>query len=395
MHLFGRVSPWKKAVTIQADTIEGNILGNIDDDGTDHETNAPEGTMKALNIVFLDQVDADVSATARFRIPTDDVTFLKMAHEYRTPANLMRTALIPAFKETLQATASLMTAENYYSGGRTEFNNEFEKQLAEGVYVVHREEVVVPASNPTPASANASLGADQQDAIDETKVIAVVEKTGQIKRQKFLDFGIVLVEGRVTEMEPNVKFVERMQLKQQASADRAIAREQKIQEVEQKLLAEARGARMVAEKQAEAKVVQIEKTTNAETDKQLAITAANLLLEQARIDKQTAQVRLEQARLDAEKQQTLADAEAYEKRVLIEADNALAAKLATEQEVQKVWAAAFSKRAVPQTVFVTGGGAAGATTPTGSNTELQTIMQLLTIQMAERLNYDRSTSAPQ
>ena len=77
----------------------------------------------------------------RFSIPTDRDIFLQMAHEYRSPENLLRTGLIPAFKETLQATASLMTAEAYYSGDRTEFNSEFENQMSDGVYNVRREEV--------------------------------------------------------------------------------------------------------------------------------------------------------------------------------------------------------------------------------------------------------------
>jgi len=47
-----------------------------------------------------------------------------------------------------------------------------------------------------------------------------------------------------------------MQLKQQASAVRAIVREQRVQE-EQRLLTIARGAREVAERQAMAKVDQI------------------------------------------------------------------------------------------------------------------------------------------
>ena len=49
---------------------------------------------------------------------------------------------MPAFKETLQATASLMSAEEYYSGSRSEFNTEFENQMGQGIYIVRREEVM-------------------------------------------------------------------------------------------------------------------------------------------------------------------------------------------------------------------------------------------------------------
>lgn len=76
-----------------------------------------------------------------------------------------------------------------------------------------------------------------------------------------------------------------MRLRQQAAADRAIANEQRIQEEEQRLLAIAKGERELAERQAQAKVRQIDQTTNVEIEKQLAITSANKLKEQAEIDR--------------------------------------------------------------------------------------------------------------
>ena len=179
-----------------------------------------------------------------------------------------------------------------------------------------------------------------------------------------------------------------MQLKQKASADRAIAREQRIQEEEQRLLAEAKGEREVAERKAQALVQQIEQTTNAETDKQLALTEATKLKEQAEIDRETSAIRLEQAKIDAERQRTLADAEAYEREVILAADNALQAKLDAEVQIQAAWAEAYSKRPVPQTVFGSGGGQDGA--PTGSTSEVSTFLQLKTAEAANNLNYDRS-----
>jgi glyceraldehyde-3-phosphate dehydrogenase/erythrose-4-phosphate dehydrogenase len=175
-----------------------------------------------------------------------------------------------------------------------------------------------------------------------------------------------------------------MQLKQKASADRAIAREQRIQQEEQRLLAIARGEREVAERQAKAKVEQIQKTTDAETDKQLALTAAQKLKEQAEIEKETAEIQYEKAKIEAETRRTLADAEAYQKRVILEADNALAQKLDAEVEIQKLWASAYAKRAVPTNVF----GGSGDT-PVGADDEVRAFMQMLTIDAAKRLNYER------
>ena len=385
---FGRWNAWKRALTVQA--VEG---GSETLDYTEVESSETSAALPPQNIMFLDQVDANAQATVRFLIPTEKETFLRLAHEYRTPENLLRTALIPAFKETLQANASLMGAEEYYSGGRTEFNTEFENQMVNGIYIVKREEVTQQQLRRQKGTANVALGTDQEDFGDETRVVFVVNKVLDDsgvplrKSQRFVDYGITVVDSRITQMNPNQRFVERMQLKQKASADRAIAREQRIQEEEQRLLAISRGEREVAERQAKAKVEQIQATTEADTSKQLAITEATKLKEQAAIERETAKINLEKAEIEAKTRRTLADAEAYQKRVILQADNALAQKLEAETEIQKIWADAFAKRNVPQYVF--GGGAAGGGTPTGSDSEARMFMQLLTLDAAKRLNYDR------
>ncbi|MDQ7048863.1 MAG: SPFH domain-containing protein [Enterobacterales bacterium] len=387
---FGRYNSWKRAMTVQSHSGSGSnaIRAEKDSDNT-------SASLPPMSIMFLDQVDAHAEATVRFSIPSDKESFLRLAHEYRSPENLLRTALMPAFKETLQANASLMTAEEYYAGGRTEFNSEFENQMNSGILLVKREEIEIKSNRSSKGSANASLGRDQEEYGEDTKTIFVVKKVldadGQPKRkrQRFIEFGITVVSALVTDMRPNKKFVERMQLKQQASADRAIAREQRVQEEEQRLLAIARGEREVAERQAKAKVEQIQKTTEAETDKQLAITRAEKFKAEAAISKDTAQINYEKAKIEANTKRTLAEAEAYQKKVILKADNALAQKLDAEIQIQKLWATAFAQRKVPTTVF--GGGQAG--TPVGSDAEVKAFMQMLTLDAAKRLNYDRNVNS--
>ena len=86
------------------------------------------------------------------------------------------------------------------------------------------------------------------------------------------------------------------------------------------------------------------------------------------------------------------DAEAYRKAKILTADNALAQKLDAEIEIQRIWADAFAKRAVPQYVF---GGSAEGGTPVGSDMEVKNFMQLMTLDAAKRLNYERSLQANQ
>ena len=389
LHLFGRYNAWKNAMSVQASS-----------SGTGQVTAESESTNMSANLspkslVFLDQVDALVSATARFELPSDQEAFLRLARQYRTPENLLRTELVPAFEETLGATAALMSAEDYFQGGKTEFNNEFQRQMENGIYLVRRIEQQVKVDSNRAGSANASLGKDQEEYGDSFKTVFLVHKllddTGQPRRKKqsFTKFGISMTSARVTDVNPNTKFQERMGLRQQAAADRAIAREQRIQEEEQKLLAVARGEREVAQRQAQAKVKQIELTTNAETEKQLAITAAERERDAASIAKEQALILLEKAEIDAQAVKVAADAEAYAKKQILNADNALAQKLEAETKIQALWADAFSKRKVPQYVFGSQTNPTGGS-PVGSDKDSMLLNQLLTLEYAKRLDYDRS-----
>lgn len=391
-YLFGRYNKWKKSMSIVAKAqYEG-----VNEDSTEAENendNMTSSILGPVRTIFLDQVDSKISATARFMLPSDEPSFLSIARQYRSPDNLLRTTLLPAFRETLQANAALMGAEDYFAGKRTEFNIDFEEQLKNGLYLVQRKEVVQRAAITT-GSADASKGIDQEEFGTNDKVIFVVEKIVDRagipirKAQSYAALGITVVESRITDVVPNNEFSDRMKLKQKASADRAIAREQRIQEEEQQLLAVAKGDRIVAEEQAAWKKDQIAKTTEQETKKAVALITANRQLEQAAIEKQTAAEVLLRDQISAKSVKVLADAEAYKRTAILKSDNALQAKLDTELSVQKAWAAAFAVRKVPTTVFVTG--ADGGGTPTGDNSELNNMVKLMTMTMADKLNYTRA-----
>ena len=193
LYLFGRYNAWKNAMSVQANS-SGNGRVNAEAEGATTSANLPP-----KSLVFLDQVDAVVTATARFELPVDEVTFLKMARLYRSPENLLRTELIPAFEETLGANAALMSAEDYFQGGQTEFNNNFERQLNSGIYLVRRIEKRVKVEADRSGTANAALGEKQEQFGDEYKTIFIVEKlldsTGQPRRKKqsFEKFGISVI----------------------------------------------------------------------------------------------------------------------------------------------------------------------------------------------------------
>lgn len=373
---FKEPTPWKKTLAVTL-TNEADVESSL--------------TVPAYKSRLLDNVDALIDATVRFRIPEDEQNFLKMAREYRTPENLVQTGLLPSIRQTLNATSSLMGAEEYYSGGRTEFNNEFEFQMSNGLYEVKRIERNVQSNQPQSGSANASKGAEQDEFGNDNKTVFFVEKrldasgTPILNPHAFTDYKIEVVSAVVTDLEPNDAFVKRMESKQKAAADRAIAREQRIQEQEAKELAIAKGQREVAEKQAEALKEQVSLTTKAETEKQLALTEANKMKESAFIAEQTSAINLRKAEIDAKAQMVLADADAYAKKAVIQANNALELKLDAYKFSQEKWAEAYAKRAVPQFMMGSSGTDGNST---GSNQDAQLFQSMLNALIAKDLALD-------
>ena len=356
---FGRATPWKKALSVQSVLTEAlEINDNSDNDSLG-------ATIEAFPIVFLGNVDAKVESSARFRLPSGD-QFLKIAQEYRNPENFIKTALVPAIKETLQATASLMSADDFYAGARSEFAAEFDNQLNDGLYLIKRREVRGPRGHQPSQTAILQAGTEQGSFGDNNASQFVTEKVMDNKgipvrkQQQFRKYGVEVVEARITNVDPNPQYKQRMVKVQQALAELAVARQNRLKEEEEKLLVTARGEKEVEARRQETLRDQIERTTQAETEKQLAIINAEREKGRAEIEKQTAELLRDKASITAQATKITADAEAYARKAVIEADGALQPKLDALVQINKVWADAASQAPVPSVMMGAGSGNASS-----------------------------------
>jgi hypothetical protein len=203
-----------------------------------------------------------------------------------------------------------------------------------------------------------------------------------------LQYGIVVNQAILEGIDPDDEYELQINDRKQASSRRVVAREQRLEQEEQRLLAIQSGATDIARRQAAAEVVQIERTTDAETEKQLVLINAGRMQEEAAFARDTAAINLERARIDAESVTVAADAEAYAKEAILMADGALAQKLEAWVESQRVWAAAAADLQVPTTVI--GGSGEGV----NSINSAQTLMDLLMVNTAQQLSLDPSITAP-
>ena len=351
---FGRATPWKKALSVQSVLTEALEI----DDSSDNDSLG--ATIEAFPIVFLGNVDAKVESSARFRLPSGE-QFLKIAQEYRNPENFIKTALVPAIKETLQATASLMSADDFYAGARSEFAAEFENQLNDGLYLIKRKEIRGPRGHLPSQTAILQAGTEQGNFGDNNASQFVTEKVMDSKgipvrkQQQFRKYGVEVVEARITNVDPNPQYKQRMVKVQQALAELAVARQNRLKEEEEKLLVTARGEKEVEARRQETLRDQIERTTQAETEKQLAVINAEREKQRAEIEKQTAELLRDKAAITADATKITADAEAYAREAVIKADGALQSKLDALIAINRAWAEAAAQAPVPSVMMGNGG----------------------------------------
>lgn len=353
-----------------------------------------EGTNIGLpyKVRLADNWNGTITQTTRFSIPQDESSFMKMHKRFRTPESLTTKVLRPAVRASMDSVSNLFTMEQYWAGGqRDEFKTEFRDTITLGRAQVKQ---VSQENQNTKAKVSKVAPSDSENAQDTSDVgetgiqVVIMEKVldeaGQVIREQhdYYNYGITVSAAILENLDPDDRFEQQIEERQNAASRRIVAREQRKEQEEQRLLAIQSGETRIAKEQADAKVVQIKKTTDAETSKKLALIEQERMKEAAKIAEETAAINLARAKLDAQTKERLADAEAYERQVVMEADGALSQKLDALVKINQTWATAASKINVPQTVM------GGSTLDGNAVSTTDQFMQILGVKAAKDLNLD-------
>lgn len=376
------------------------VANTLDATGESSSTVFQGSVMPPYRVRLADNWTGDVTQTTRFGIPQDEAQFLDMARTFRTPERLINTTLKPAVTASLDSVSNMFTMEEYYSGGkRDQFKSEFKDAIEKGRAQVRQVSLNqaggVIRSRATPSDSEVAQDTSEVGDTEVRRIIMekVTDTSGNDIRtpHDFTEIGVTVASAILENLDPDDKYEEQINDRKAAASRRVVAREQRLEQEEQRLLAIQQGETDIAKRQAAAKVEQIEKTTNAETTKKLALIEAERMKEEAEIARQTAAINLERARIDAEAVTVAADAEAYAKEAILTADGALAQKLEAWVQAQQVWADAASKINVPATVIAGSGDAGTAGNALGT---VDQFMQMLMIKTARDLQVDPTIAAP-
>lgn len=274
-----------------------------------------------IMIRFSDATTANVKGITQFILPSDEKEMILIHNTHRTPQSLVVKRLAPYTKECLQSSAQLMSSEKHYGGGRAQMSQDFMDQLKEGVFLLKTEENVVFDSL-----------AGEKKRIYETEVQLDVKSQPKRKLSSIKEYGITVADAAITDVDYEEKVDQKLTKIIDAVTKSSISKQELMTAQQQTLTAKAKGEQALVEIEYQQKQEQTRQVVEAETRVKVA--------EQ---DKLQQKIAYDASILEAKKIKELADAQAYARSKIMQADGALEMKLKAQVEVQKVWAEAFSK----------------------------------------------------
>jgi len=323
---FAKEKEWPNQISVTYQTDAPNL--ELEDNGIE---------VGQIMIRFSDATTADVRGITQYILPNDEKEMILIHNTHRTPVSLVSKRLAPYTKECLQSSAQLMTSEKHYGGGRAQMAQDNLDQLKEGVYLLKTEE-----------------GYEYDSVALEKKRVYQTEiqydkKTNLPKRKdsSIKEYGITVADAAITDVDYEQKVDDKLVKIIDAVTKSSISKQELMTAQQQTLTAKAKGEQALVEIEYQQKQDQTKQVVEAQTKVKVA--------EQ---DKLQQKIAYEGSILEAKKIKELADANAYARQRIMQADGALEMKLKAQVEVQKVWADAFSKytgAVVPQ--IQTGGGA--------------------------------------
>jgi hypothetical protein len=375
---WGTVSEWPVAETFYF-TKDAEGARNAKDTGDD-----------SIEVRFNDGAVCNISGTCRVDMPRSEVEAIALItkHGYRTHEQVEQKLILPIIRRALIMTANLMSSKESYSDRRPDFFKFAWDQIANGVYQTRDESIV-------------EIDPITQEKVTRTRKTILVDKEGHTLREQnpLEGTGITLSIFEIKNFAYEAKVQAQIGTQQDAIMAVQTARANAQKATQDALTAEANGKAAVMKAKYEEEEKKARATVKAEQEQAVAIIAAEQLVKVAEKDKETAligaskekevaAVNLDAAKLTKQQQIELATGQSESRKLILAADGALAQKLEAYTSVQKSWADAYARRAVPQVEM--GGNTGGA----GGATEAQGLLQLLEIKAAKDLALDLAVPRP-
>ena len=340
-----------------------------------------------ISVRYQDGGKGHIHGVARLALPNDETSMLKVHKEFRSPEGIRAKIFRPTLKEAMNLTAGLMTSEEAYTAKRSDFASWAEDQFEFGTYrtVLTKTEVEVEPAQVDPD------GSTTRPAVTREKDVPVIDmSTGQAQHNApdIAQYSFGVSGFAINDWSFEQKTLDQIQTKREAEMAIITSRAQAEKAKQQEQQAVAEGKRDVAVAKYEQEVEKEEAVVVAEREKEVAVINAQ---RQVEVNHQNYLAQVEDVKAagqEAEAIELRSSAEAEARSKMINADGALAQKLATFEAVNAKYAEEFGKQKwVPELTM--GAGNAQAARANAA----QEMIQLLTTKTARDLALDMAMKA--
>lgn len=376
---YGTVTTYKKRETLEFPAPIKDAAGRIVGGG--------------IEIRFKDGGHARMFGSVQFALPTDPATLNKLHSNYRGSDLVRKNLLETTVGKSVYLVGTLMTSKESYAEKRNDLIHYATDQIQNGVYRTRQK---------TENIKDEITGQYKQI----TSADIILDKEGKPERQEdsvLNEYNIKAFNFTITQM-PYDETIEAQIRQQQEIAMSVQTSIAEAARAEQRAITAAADGRANAEKAKwEQETIRAREVTKAEQEKQVATTNAEkekvVAVTAAERDRKVAETQggarvavadldNKAAELNKKTQILIGEGEAARKKLVLEADNALAQRIEAFVTTQKYWADAFARyqgQIVPNFVY----GSNGQQAQNG----VQTFMDLMTAQAAQQLQFNLGTDA--
>lgn len=352
-------------------TEEYNDVITFDFDKTDAEGDAATIDQKGIIVRYQDGGTGKVYGKSRYSLPSDEPTMIMLHKAFRSNVGVAQKLIKAVTEEGENLTAGLMTSEEAYATKRGIFTQWSHEQIASGKFKTELKEVT------------------QEDEATGKKVMKVVPeiKYGNDGRPlQFIsdmkEYGVSVSGYQITDWDFEPKTLTQIATKREATMAIITAKANAERAKQDAITAEEQGKANVMTAKYEKEVEKQRAVVDAEKVKEVAVIQAKQMVDVAAQQKLEAEQK-KLAAAEYKQEQTLrGEGDAAYKRLVIEADGALAQKLATYETVMSRYAQEFGKQKwVPEILM------GGSSSEKGGN-EAANLINLLTASTLKDLGLD-------
>lgn len=346
------------------------ITFDYDKSSTDADSSISQ---KGIAVRYQDGGTGSVYGKARFTMPSDEVTMLHLHKAFRSNRGVSQKLIKSVTEEGMNLTAGLMSSEEAYAEKRSIYTQWASQQISKGKFQTRLEKITT---------------VDESTGKEVTKNVPVISYGDDglpvHLDSDLADYGIDVNGFQITDWDFEPKTLHQIATKREATMAiiTAIANAERAKQ--DAITSEEQGKANVMTAKYQKEVVKEQAVVDAQREKEVAVISAEKNVEVARQQKLEA----EQKKLSAveykQEQILRGEGDGAYKRLVIEADGALAQKLETYEKVMGRFAQAIEKQKwVPEVQM-------GANSGEGGGSNAMTLIEMLSVKTAKDLALDMS-----